>query len=140
MYLVVAHLRPELRPSSVGILSAQEIFHTFAEGFLVFRSLGSLVESCQIEHLHVGGVIVGGGVVLAVLLAQYFLHFFLAHRFHHVDVLGPSAGYSLVGKNLVAHLFSLGCFIESHVGFTEHILVPLLSLGGETCSQSQDNS
>ena len=139
MYLVVAHLRPELWPSSVGILSAQEIFHAFAEGFLVFQCLGSLVESCQIEHLHVGGIVVGGGVVLAVLLAQYFLHLFMAHRFHHVDVLGPSASYSLVSKNLVIHLLCLFRFVESHIGFAEHILVPLLCLGGEACSQNQDN-
>ena len=63
MNLIVAHYRPKLRPSAVGILPAEQIIHPFAERIFISFILRLLVESCQENHLCGRGIIVGSRVV-----------------------------------------------------------------------------
>ena len=94
---------PELRPSAVGILSAEQILHTTAESLSVTLVARALVEPRQIHHLRGGGVVVDGGVVKTCLVMLHLVALLFAERLRHVDILRPSARHALVLQHLVAY-------------------------------------
>ena len=103
MLLISVRVRPELRPATVLVLSAEEIPHSAYKSFLVSRILRCLIHPRQIAHLHIGGAIVGGGVIAARLVSHHLLALLIAQGAAHVDVLRPTAGDALVEQHLIGN-------------------------------------
>ena len=137
MNLIAMHPGPELWPSAIVVLSAQQVFHALAESLTVLLALGGLIEPSQIRHLHIGGIVVGGGVVAPAFVIEYLQPFLMSHRLCHVDVLGPSARHSLIVENLVADESGLLCFEELLFSFP-HRIVPALGMGWQEGQRHQD--
>ena len=103
MYLVVAHLGPELWPSSIVVLSIEQIGYTVAECIAITFVFGLLVQTCQKDQLGVCGSVVGSGVVLSLFVSQDSGLLFVRQGLRHIDVFGPPTRYPLIEQNLVAH-------------------------------------
>ena len=96
MNLIAMHLRPELRPAAILVLSAQQIFHTFAESLPITRIFRILIKPCQEHHLNVRGIIIGSGVVRFLFVYQQLCLFIAGERTSHINILGPSASHALI--------------------------------------------
>ena len=103
VHLIAMHLRPELGPATVFVLSAQQVLYRFQHTLLVAFHLRSLIELCQIEHLHIRSTVVGGRVVTPFLVTQHLYPFLVSQRTRHIDVLRPSASYALIEQHLVTY-------------------------------------
>ena len=137
MNLIATHPGPELWPSAIVVLSAQQVFHTLAESLTILLALGGLIEPSQIRHLHIGGIVVGGRVVSPAFVIEYLLPLLMSHGLCHVDVLWPSACHSLVVENLVADESGLLCFEKLLFSFP-HRIVPALGMGWQEGQRHQD--
>ena len=71
VYLIVAHLWPELWPASVLILSAEQILYAATESIEISIVFCLLVQTGKICDLHICGSIVGSGVISPLLVSQY---------------------------------------------------------------------
>ena len=112
VHLIAMHLRPELGPATVFVLSAQQVLYRFQHTLLVAFHLRSLIELCQIEHLHIRSTVVGGRVVTPFLVAQHLYPFLVSQGTRHIDVLGPSACHTLIEQHLVAYTLGLFRLVE----------------------------
>ena len=123
MYLIALRIRPELRPSAIFILSAEQIVNTLAESIPVALFSRRLIQTGQVGQLHVRSVIVGGGIVLPLLVLLYLCPLLVIQWLDHIDILGPSASDALVQQHLFTYAPRLLGLEKRRVGLTQHILV-----------------
>ena len=121
VYLITMWMRPELRPPAIIVLSAEQIHDAFLEGVAILPVACSLVETCQKGELHVGGSVVGGGVVDSLLFFQQRVALGVRQRARHVDVLRPSACNALIEQYLLTDALCFCRLVESWVGFDESV-------------------
>ena len=118
MHLIATIVGPELWPTSILVLSAEQIFHATTETFLITRFACLLVETRQIFHLHRGGSVVDGRIVVTLLVACYSCTFLGSEVACHIDILGPTARDTLIEQHLVANASSLVALEECIIGGT----------------------
>ena len=121
MHLIATIVGPELWPTSILVLSAEQVFHATTETFLITRFACLLIETCQIFHLHRGGSVVDGRIVVTLLVASYSGTFLGSEVACHVDILGPTARDTLIEQHLVANASSLVGLEECIIGGTHRI-------------------
>ena len=123
MLLISLRMRPELRPTAIVILSAQQKLHTTAERFGRRFVTRLLVEAGQKSHLLGGSSVVDGRVVGAQLVGGHLSFLLVGHRRHHVDVLWPSPRAALPQHNLLSYAPGLVGLEEVRVCLV-HLLSP----------------
>ena len=121
MHLIATIVGPELWPTSILVLSAEQVFHATTETFLITLFACLLVETCQIFHLHRGGSVVDGRIVVTLLIACYSDTFLGSEVACHIDILGPTARDTLIEQHLVANASSLVGLEECIIGGTHRI-------------------
>ena len=96
MHLITLRIRPELRPSAIFILSAEQIVDTFAECISIALFTCSLIQTGKVGQLHVRSSIIGVGVILSLFVFQHLSPLPVIQRFDHIDIFWPSASDALV--------------------------------------------
>ena len=124
MHLIAFVLRPELRPSAIVVLPAEQVLHRLAESGFVALVPCLMEETCQECHLHDGRVVVDGRVILTRLADLHGLGLLVRQRLHHVDILRPAARDTLKEQQLVAYPASLIGLEEKAVARAQSIPLP----------------
>ena len=114
--LVTVHVRPELRPSAIFILSVKQVGHTPAETSRISGVGCRLIEPGQESHLRGGGAVVDGRVVATAFVGQDARHRLGCQPRLHVGVLRPAAGHTLIGQNLIAGDAGFFGLVECSIG------------------------
>ena len=103
MDLVAMILGPELGPSAIVVLSAEDEEHALTEGVTVALMPRLSVQACQELHLRRRGVVVYRRVVAAALLLSDAVLPGWCQGCCHVRILRPSARVALVEQQMVAY-------------------------------------
>ena len=145
VYLIMMVLGPELGPSAIVILSAEQKGHSLAERLTIAVVMSLLKQTCQKRHLHRRGLIVDSRIVKANLLPSDAVLLFTRQRPHHIDILRPSASVSLIKQQLLTYPTGFCRQEEGAVLLLQHLIVcQRLGLQAETgsheCRESQHSA
>ncbi len=88
--------RVELRPTTVCILSLEDVVDAFEHGGAILFVVSDLIDMGQISEFVGGGAVIEGGIELVAVAGVKFGGC--------VDVLGPASGIGLIRQNVVGDL------------------------------------